>query len=43
MCLKQVAATLSKGEVMVMTDEDKSKVNDQDKNDKPDVEEVKDV
>lgn len=28
---------------MAMGDEDKSKVNDQDKNDKPDVEEVKDV
>lgn len=26
-----------------MVDEDKTKVNDQDKNDKPDVEEVKDV
>lgn len=26
-----------------MADEDKTKVNDQDKNDKPDVEEVKDV
>lgn len=29
--------------MVAMTDEDKTKVNDQDKNDKPDVEEVKDV
>ena len=28
---------------IAMTDEDKSKVNEQDKNDRPDVEEVKDV
>lgn len=42
MCLKQVAATLLR-RMETMTDEDKTKVNDQDKNDKPDVEEVKDV
>ena len=35
--------TPQRREVMMMTDEDKTKVNDQDKNDKPDVEEVKDV
>ena len=43
MCLKQVAATLRRMEVTKMIDEDKTKMNDQDKNDRPDVEEVKDV
>lgn len=37
-----MTATLQR-RMAAMVDEDKTKVNDQDKNDKPDVEEVKDV